>query len=308
MGITHVSAAAYDLMNGVTKNRLSADRKLNSGTRFNLVVISTGESSLQEHLQQGGIKVKPGQLIRLISIPVHSKNGMFSDHHKHATQGEFAATLLKNTDANYGTAGPAFIEHLVDNQQRLRRTLPAKIQEIELTLLESIETDEPTELQRSVAKSFAVTACSGELAISYEVFPWPKGDAIRAAKACYKAWNRHEKEAVGARDPVFASLKQFFSDEQSNFLSLKRYTGAGNLSAYTHTVDGNQVFLVTLEYFESSLCSDFGKGAGINALKKRNLLVCGARGGPTRQVTVPNKTKFGKPSFYVIRSSILTTE
>lgn len=301
------SAAAYDLMNGVTKGRLSTDRQLNKGVRFRLVVVSTGEHSLQEHLQQGGIDVKAGQLARLISIPVHPEKGMFTNLHGHATHGDFAATLLKNADDYYGTAGPEFIRHLVDNQKELRGTIPRKVQETKNKLLASIEADEPTALQASVAKSMAVIACAGELAISCGVFPWSKGDAITAARACFKAWNKYEKEAAGARDPEFATIKQYFSDYQAGFAPLDQYPKAG-LSIHTHKIDGTPVFLVTTEFFESQLCSDFGKKVGIAALKKRNLLLLGLRRGPTKQIMIPKKPTLGRKRFYAIRCSILTAE
>jgi len=302
-----VSAAAYDLMNGKAKSRLGSESKLKLGDNFRVVVLSTGENSLEEHLQQGGIKVKPGQLARLISIPVNYTNGMFKEIHGSATQGDFAAMLLKNADANYGTAGPEFIGHLVEDQQQLKQALPAQVHDIENKLLVSIKTDEPTALQRSVAKSMAVIACAGELAISYGVFPWSEGDATTAAKVCYKAWNAFEKSAENERNPAFPVIKQYFQDNHDTFLPLGKYTETGT-SNYTHKVDGTRGFLVTPAYFEKNLCSKFGKKAGIDALKQRRLLVLSSRGGPTRQVPIPKRPKLGKPSFFVIRSSILTAK
>lgn len=307
------SAAAYDIMNGVTKGRLGSDSKLNAGTHFRLVVISTGEFSFEEHLHQGGIKVKPGQLARLISIPLHSENGMFSSLHGCETKSDFASKLLKNTDAYYGTAGPEFIRHLVDNQERLRESLSTQVNEIVKFLLDSIHVNdnEPTELQRSVAKSMAVIACSGELAISYGVFPWTKDDAIKAARGCFKAWNRHEKESARARDFVYASLKQFFSDNKNDFLPLDEYAENKQKTVYRSRVVGNKAYVVTPEYFEGTLCSEFTKKDAIEALKKRGLLVLSTRGGPTRPVTIPRNTKqkerLGRPGFYVIKERIHTT-
>lgn len=302
------SAAVYDLMNGVTKGRLSSEIKLNAGTRFRVVVISTGEDSLQEHLQQGGVNVKAGQLARLFSIPVHPKHGMFRNLHGHATPGDFAAELLKSADTYYGTAGSAFISYLANNQSRLRKKLPAQVQEIEKPLLACLSTDKPIALQRSVAKSMAVIACAGELAIVSGIFPWQKGDAIKAAKICFKAWNQYEQEAELERNPALASLKQFFHDNQSSLLPLERYSVASNLPVYTHIVDGTLAFLVSPEYFERTLCRHFGKKSGLEALKKHGLLVPNSRGGPTRQVTIPKNPKLVKPGFYVIRSTILTDD
>src|SRR5262249_28677876 len=40
----------------------------------------------------------------------------------------------------------------------------------------------------SVAGRFGLVAAAGELAILYGILPWPKGEALRAAKTCFKAW------------------------------------------------------------------------------------------------------------------------
>ena len=303
-----VSAAVYDLMNGVTKGRLNSEIKLAAGIRFRVAVISTGEDSVQEHLQQGGINVKAGQLIRLFSIPVHSKCGMFEDIHDYDSTGEFATDLLKNADAYYGTPGHAFLRRIVLNQNKLRTVLPGQVQKIEQTLLACLSTDNPTAVQRSVAKSMAVIACAGELAIRYQIFPWAKGRAIWAAKICFKAWNRYDQEAELERNPALGALKQFFHDNESSLLPLSRYVATSEFPVYTHNVDGNPAFLVSPEYFERTLCRQFGKKSGLDALKKHGLLVQNSRGGPTRQTTIPKKPELGKPGFYVIRATILASE
>jgi hypothetical protein len=65
---------------------------------------------------------------------------------------------------------------------------------------------------------------------------------------------------------------------------------------------------VSPEYFERTLCRQFGKKSGLDALKKHGLLVQNSRGGPTRQTTIPKKPELGKPGFYVIRATILASE
>jgi putative DNA primase/helicase len=303
-----LSLALYDIGNGLTKGRLNSDIKLNAGTRFRVMVISNGEDSIQEHLQQGGIDIKAGQTIRLISIPVHSQYGLFEDIHSFDSSGEFASALLKNADTYYGSAGRVFLRRIVDNQDELRKVLPGQVQEIEKALLACLSTDNPTALQRSVAKSMAVIACAGELAIKYKILPWAKGRAIAAAKKCFKAWNRYEQEAELERNPAFGVLKQFFHDNEPSLLPLSRYVATSELPVYTHDVDGNPAFLVSPEYFERTLCRQFGKKSGLDALKKHGLLVPNSRGGPTRQATIPKKPELGKPGFYVIRATILTSE
>ena len=66
----HVFTSAYTLFNG--KGKLQGDP--NGGNRemksWETVVISTGEKSVETFLAGAGIKVKAGQLVRLLNIPV----------------------------------------------------------------------------------------------------------------------------------------------------------------------------------------------------------------------------------------------
>lgn len=306
----YVSTAAYDLLNGVTKSRMGSDIKLNRVSRFQTVVISNGETSIETHLEERGLEVSPGQLNRLVSIPLHPKNGMFSDLHGEANKSEFASMLRRNAKANFGTAGPLWIQCLVDNQLELRRDLPSQLQKIEFQLLKSAGFDTPTASQHDIAKSLAAIACAGELAITHGILPWSKGDAIAAVKTCFKAWHRKEDAVAVASASDYKSLKKFFTANVSNFLPLNQYDKTKHDVVYTHEVNGSAVFLVTPAHFEKTLCGKTGKRNGIDALKKRGLLVESTRNGPTRQVQIPKKSKqqteIVKPGFYVIRSKILS--
>jgi len=302
----HVSAAVYSLMNGVNKNRLTPNCKLNTVRHTRLVVISTGEYSLQEHLQQGGIKVKPGQLVRMPSIPVHPTNGMFSNRHGEETIGALASKLRASVDENYGTIGLTWIQHLVDKQLKLKSTLPARMKEIQSTLLESINVDEPSEAQRDVAKSMAAIACAGEVAINCGLMPWPQRAPIKAATCCYKAWYRHDSGEAIKREP-FPTIKKFFSDNQGGFSHLDKFTKDGNTSVYTHHADGIDVFLVPLKKSSETIFKMFGEKDVLSELDKRDLLVRGCNNRPTKQVKIP-MSKLPRQSFYVIRSSILATK
>ena len=162
-------------------------------------------------------------------------------------------------------------------------------------------------LQLDVARRLATIAYAGELAIEIGILPFDSGVAIRAARTCFKAWNRqYEAEAV-ARDPVFASVKGYIADHQASFIPLVEHRSAKGLPCgFTHTVDGVTAFLLSQEAFQQQVCLQHGKSAVIAALKSRNLLMLGARGTPTRQIAMPS-SKSGKQSFYVINPLILST-
>lgn len=298
--------AAYDLMNGHSKRRLNSDSKVQPAQKFKLITISTGEQSFAAYLAKYGLTASAGQLARMISIPFSPK-GIFENTHGYKNHAAFAQSLVVNAQKYYGTAGPAFIQHLVDHQDEIEQFAAARIEEIQDTLMSGCADLPEIGLQLDVARRLATVAYAGELAIQIGILPFDSGVAIRAARTCFKAWNRqYEAEAV-VRDPVFASVKGYIADHQASFIPLVEHRSAKGLPCgFTHTVDGVTAFLLSQEAFQQQVCRQHGKSAVIAALKSRNLLMLGARGIPTRQIAIPG-SKSGKQSFYVINSLILTT-
>lgn len=183
----YVSAAVYDLMNGMDINHFRQDSKPKAVADIGMVVISTGEESLQEHQQNGVVKVKLWQLFCMPSVPTNPIKEMIQNLHGEATIHALASRLRAGIEDNYGTIGSTWIQYLVDKQLDLKLTLPAQVQEIADELLASIESDEPSEAQLEVAKNMAAIACAGEVAISNRLMPWPRYSATEAAKVCFKA-------------------------------------------------------------------------------------------------------------------------
>lgn len=298
--------AAYDLMNGHSKRRLNSDSKVQPAQKFKLITISTGEQSFAAYLAKYGLTASAGQLARMISIPFSPK-GIFENTHGYKNHAAFAQSLVVNAQKYYGTAGPAFIQHLVDHQDEIEQSAAARIEKIQDTLMSDCADQPETGLQLDVARRLATIAYAGELAIEIGILPFKIGLAIRAAQTCFKAWNRqYEAEAV-ASDPVFASVKGYIADHQASFIPLEQHRSAKEQPVgFTKTEDGVKAFLMSQEAFQQQLCLQHGKSAVIAALKNRNLLILGTRGTPTRQVSMPG-SKSGKQSFYVINSLILTT-
>ena len=298
--------AAYDLMNGFSKSKLNSDSKIRPVYKFRLVTISTGEQSFAAYLAKNGLTASAGQLARMLSIPFSSK-GIFENTHGNKNHAAFAQSLVVNAQKYYGTAGPAFIQHLVDHQDEIEQSAGARIEDIQAILMSSCADQSETGLQLDVARRLATVAYAGELAIEIGILPFDTGVAIRAARTCFKAWHRqYEAEAV-ARDPVFASVKGYIADHQESFIPLVEHRSAKGLPCgFTHTVDGVKAFLLSQEAFQQQVCLQHGKSAVIAALKSRNLLMLGARGTPTRQIAMPS-SKSGKQSFYVINPLILST-
>ena len=297
--------AAYDLMNGISKARLGADIKMQDISRFRLVAISTGEQSFPSFLAKHGLIASNGQLARMVSIPFSSK-GVFENTHGYKKPENFATTLVTNAATHFGSAGPEFIQYLVNHQHQIEQSAPSQIDDIQEAFLTTCGNENTSGLQHDVAKRLATIAFAGELAIKIGILPFKAGAAIRAATSCFKAWNRQNEAEAVVRDPVFATVKEFFIDNHTSFIPFSQHKTTTDLfSGFTHTVNGITAFLIMQDTFQSRLCVQHGKQAVIFALKNRGLLMLGARSTPTKQIAFPGSQK--KQSFYVVNSLVLNT-
>lgn len=112
----HVFTSAYTLFNG--KGKLQGDP--NGGNRelksWETVVISTGEKSVETFLAGAGIKVKAGQLVRLLNIPVARPTELYG----YANGKDHADAMKAGWLAHHGAAGRAWITWLAANQDSVK--------------------------------------------------------------------------------------------------------------------------------------------------------------------------------------------
>lgn len=112
----HVFTSAYTLFNG--KGKLQGDP--NGGNReiksWETVVISTGEKSIETFLAGAGIKVKAGQLVRLLNIPVTRPTELYGC----ANGKDHADAMKAGWLAHHGAAGREWIAWLATHQERTK--------------------------------------------------------------------------------------------------------------------------------------------------------------------------------------------
>ncbi|MDG6819706.1 DUF927 domain-containing protein, partial [Glaesserella parasuis] len=65
-----VEQTSYALFNGVGKIQGAKDGGNRELQRWRIMVFSTGELDIEGYLSMGGIKIKAGQLVRLLNVPI----------------------------------------------------------------------------------------------------------------------------------------------------------------------------------------------------------------------------------------------
>ena len=185
----------YMLGNGRGKQRASRTGTARNVTRWRSSVLSTGERSIAASMMEAGQRVKAGQSVRLLDIPVQRTYGAWDDLHNYANGPAFSDAIKRAAHQQYGTAGRAFLEKLARDGSNLN----AKFEAIKVQLLEGIASGDGQPAR--AAARLAVLALAGELATAYGITGWEEGEAIKAARVGFGAW-------MGQRGNVSGNMEQ----------------------------------------------------------------------------------------------------
>lgn len=181
-----IGDAVYMLANNQGKGRLSSSSQMRKSYMWRVVVLSSGEISLDEKLEEANKKAKAGMNVRCITIPaeVEGSFGVFEDLHGFSDGAAFARHIKEDTLQYYGTPIRAFLSHIVPMKDKLLQG----IQDLRKDFLQSVVPSGADGQVKRVAERFAHVAAAGELAISLNILPFSEGEAKRACELCFKDW------------------------------------------------------------------------------------------------------------------------
>ena len=189
-----LDASVYMLLNGTAKARMNKDTSAREIARWIPCVLSSGERSIETHQATANIDHKAGQTVRIIDVRVvNGIHGLFEDIHGAANAAAFSDSLRTSAEANYGHAAPMFIQKLIDHYSGL--SLPSRLAQI----LKEFGTGLSAQDTR-VARSFAVAALAGELAIEWGILPWPPRSALLAAIEIFNHWKATQPKSAQSKE------------------------------------------------------------------------------------------------------------
>jgi putative DNA primase/helicase len=189
-----LDAAIYLLLSGASKGRMKRDATAADTNHWRISILSSGERSLETHLTSAKVDHKAGQGVRICDIPVSGKYGAFDKVPDDMSAAAFSDLLRQNAAQFYGTAGPAFIQHLI--QERSKLDLHAELDNI----VPSLDLTHLSAQHARVWRSFALVGLAGELAIRWEIVFWEKGAAANAAAALFEVWRKSQPESSKSRE------------------------------------------------------------------------------------------------------------
>jgi uncharacterized protein (DUF927 family)/phage/plasmid primase-like uncharacterized protein len=303
----------YMLGNGQGKGRGKANVTMRDTLTFRLIFMSSGETSLNDHMKTKNKQSTAGMEVRIIDIPADAGKGMgifeniyqFSnlsdDLKKNCSQ--FAKTIMSSSQNYYGTAGNEFISSLIKHKDGLKERFRKYVEYFTNTY---IPKGSDGQVYR-VAESFALVGFAGELATEWNITEWPKGEATRATVSCFNAYieNRGgtgsiEKERILEAVRGFIGLHgksrfQQWSGENKYFIQ--------NRIGFVKNGTDNQIesYYILKDTF-SEVCKGFDANLVLNVLRDEEILVLSSQGYKLRSERLP---EINKASCYVLNAQKL---
>ncbi|MDO3378117.1 DUF927 domain-containing protein [Geoalkalibacter halelectricus] len=201
-----IDQIAYYLTAGQGRTSMTSSRRLRAQRSWRCSILSSGEISFASKAGASGRRVMAGQLARFVDVSI-------TDNVFHDTKGlppaEFVDGLKRACSTYYGTAGPAFLENLIEALEEyglegLRTLLTDYLnQYVDELTLPGLQPEEVRALRR-----FALVRVAAELAVDFGILPFSGEEILEAV--------------IFARDAWLAS-NEVFSDIDRAVMALQTY-------------------------------------------------------------------------------------
>jgi putative DNA primase/helicase len=293
-----VGDVVYLLANGASKARMKEQRR-----KWRVLSLSSGEISLAEHMSKMNLTPMPGQETRLLDVPIEPvegkmyrgvRMGAVENVHRFANSKALADHLKAATRTNYGVFTD-FIKLLVRRQVQTRRMATRLVDQF---VADATPAKSSGQVGRAVSR-FAVVAAGGEIATSFGLTGWQKGEATEAAIKCFGAWHEYFtsydplSKSVGTVREFISSNSEFFQDLGRGVEPVKDRVGYRKKG----------LFLILPEVFREVICAGLVADETAKSLETAGFLLTS---GANRLMYSNRVTGNPTPQrFYAVKDSIL---
>lgn len=305
----------YMIANGRGKGRAHHAGGLRESPAWAIVMLSSGELGLGDHIAVAGQKQYAGQEVRFIELDANAgaRLGMWNDVGGSAEGGKGFSDALKRDAMRYhGTAGRAFVGHCCQHYD----DLPGLWRAHEARFAQRFKPSEAAGQVIRVMTAFSLIGFAGELSVRWGVTAWNEGDAFQAAGAMFEKWRRARPTQGNSEEGQILSHVRHLMERSwhSKFHEWDRVDKEADLSRTPSIIEplgfrkirnattNDYFFYVTRGRFET----EFAQKAGFKTrrvaavLKAHGILRCDDE-STTYKETLPN----GDPRSYCLIGSAL---
>lgn len=276
----------YQITNGRGALRARSDGRLRVPSRWQTLVLSTGELSLAEHCARLHVPLAEGQKVRMVDLPALAEEGqgLFENLHGHAHGALLAQTLVEAAQMNYGVALPAYLEQLcATDHQALRRQYQAEERQF---LEQYVKSHNAGPLWR-VARRFFLVGFAGELASGFGITGWSKGEALQATTRMFEQWldSLHGQQQQQTQ-ALLELVHTFLEGHAARFVAVGTKAPAGarlaaKLAGYHLQEGGRGHFFVKAQVMTREVLKGWDSDKALEILAEAGLLMpCTNSGKP----------------------------
>ena len=264
-----VATSAYTLFNGAGKLQGAKEGGNRELKRWRTVAISTGEMDIETFLSAGGLKVKAGQLVRLLNIPMEKSTAF------HGLQnGKAHADALKQAwIENHGAAGREWVKWLAAHQKEAKQA----VHDAQTRWRGLIPADYGEQVHR-VAERFAILEAA--LVTGASITGWDEQASRDAIQHSFNAWVKEFGTGNKEHQQIIEQCEAFLNAYGLSRFAPLPYEPASlpisNLAGYrkrkSNHDDAPMVFYTFPATFEKEIAQGFNARQFARALAAAGLL------------------------------------
>lgn len=197
----YVGDVVYSVADGIGKQRAGRSSAARKVRRWRVMLLSSGEVTLETKMAEGGKRIRAGQEVRLVTVSAGRTFGAWDDLHGHPSGASLSDALKQASTTHYGHAGPAFVLGLIDSGEL--RNLSA--------MLEAIKAHFPAESGQParVAERFAIVALALELGVGIGLLPMASGEGTRSMVELFAGWRAGRGEGPSEDRQILKAIADF---------------------------------------------------------------------------------------------------
>ncbi len=177
---------AYMLANEQEKGRATRGGMMRKRRTWRLLFLSSGEVGLADQMAEAGKRVKAGQEVRMVDVPLDAGAGMggLEELHGRESPGGLSEEITAAAARVYGVAGRGWLEWCAAHHSELPQLLADLIERYRAAMVPEASSGQV----RTVGSRFALLAAAGEMATRAGITGWPAEEAARCVRRCFEGW------------------------------------------------------------------------------------------------------------------------
>lgn len=197
----YVGDVVYSVADGIGKQRAGRTGSARTTKRWRVMLLSSGEVTLETKMSEAGKRTRAGQEVRLVTVSAGRTFGAWDNLHGHPSGASLSDALKRTSSTHYGHAGPEFVRQLIahgDFEQ-----LPATLQAIRERF------PAITGQSARVAERFAIVALALELAVGFGLVPLALGEGTESMVELFEGWQAGRGEGPSEDRQILKALADF---------------------------------------------------------------------------------------------------